>query len=458
MTFRVHQVRIENLGKLADATIRVGGLTVLAGVNSTGKTFFSKALYSVLSTMDENLLLAGLGGHLMPLSTALYGLPSSSERMPHLGEMRMAMTRMLNTAIFSQRRGVVEETKPLPGFKEAVDEADKAFASLQPEMKNWIGEEESSSPFPPDRNLPARIEMALDTARQVVDMNQLALSLYGLRWKLPGKFKGNFQVTRLADLAGDAGQSVAVHIHDGATFCLTPGGTLAVEGSFLWWHQYSRAIYLSYPAFWQARVALQNARHMRKTIASGGGEEIDGVPQYHHDLEDLLAKGELTSDMPFPQVAERIANVIGGKVVRDDFGHLKFEEDGKSFPLSSTAMGVANLGVLALLIERKLLDPGAFLFIDEPESNLHPEWQVEMTEALWELARGGVNIVIATHSADILKRLDVYAEEERETAESMLAMNHFRRNGTVQSGGAELITDVQEDLSTPFFELYKRAM
>jgi len=29
-------------------------------------------------------------------------------------------------------------------------------------------------------------------------------------------------------------------------------------------------------------------------------------------------------------------------------------------------MGIANLGILALLIERKVLDEDAFIFIDEP--------------------------------------------------------------------------------------------
>ena len=60
-------------------------------------------------------------------------------------------------------------------------------------------------------------------------------------------------------------------------------------------------------------------------------------------------------------------------------------------------MGIANLGILALLIERKVLDKGTFLFIDEPEAHLHPAWQVIMAETLFELAKGGVNVVIATH-------------------------------------------------------------
>ena len=198
-------------------------------------------------------------------------------------------------------------------------------------------------------------------------------------------------------------------------------------------------------------------RVSRAPCTLGNGKKWTASPNISTIRSDLLDK-TLTGDVPFPHVVERIANVIGGKVVRDTLGRMEFVEGDRRFPLSSTAMGVANLGVLALVIERKLLDPGAFLFIDEPESNLHPEWQVEMTKALWKLARGGVNIVIATHGVDILKRLEIYAKEEKEEAEKIIAVNHFQRDGTVQSGGVEKIRDVKRDLSAPFFKLYKRGM
>ena len=47
---------------------------------------------------------------------------------------------------------------------------------------------------------------------------------------------------------------------------------------------------------------------------------------------------------------------------------MSFEQKGRSFPLQTTATGVANLGILALLIERKIIDHGTVLFIDEPEA------------------------------------------------------------------------------------------
>ena len=102
---------------------------------------------------------------------------------------------------------------------------------------------------------------------------------------------------------------------------------------------------------------------------------------------------------------------MGGKIAISKSGNLLFQENERSFSLHTTAMGVANLGILALLIERKVLDKDTLLFIDEPEAHLHPAWQVVMAEALFELARQGVNVVIATHSIDILKWLEVHVKK-----------------------------------------------
>ena len=228
-----------------------------------------------------------------------------------------------------------------------------------------------------------------------------------------------------------------------------------IEGA-LGWAQPPRAIYLDSPAFWRVQVALKNARRIRREVASNGREEVDGVPKYFHDLEDMLDRGELSGEAAFPQAAGRIAEIIGGKIVRDDSGKLFFQEDDKSFPLPSVAAGVSNLGTLALLIERKLVDKGTFLFIDEPESNLHPAWQVEMVRALFDLARGGVHVVMATHSADMMERLRALVAKHP-GSEEMIALNHFSHDGVNMGGDKgfrERMGDILEELTEEFAGSY----
>ena len=148
-------------------------------------------------------------------------------------------------------------------------------------------------------------------------------------------------------------------------------------------------------------------------------------------------------------------DILGGKIVISESGDLSFQENGRNFSLPVTAMGVANLGILALLIERKILDEDSFLFIDEPEAHLHPGWQVFMAETLFELAKRGVNVVIATHSADILKWLEVHVKKNPND-ESLIALNKFPANGS-ENGEQDFndkIAAIKQELTKPFADLY----
>ena len=95
------------------------------------------------------------------------------------------------------------------------------------------------------------------------------------------------------------------------------------------------------------------------------------------------------------------------------------------------------------------------LFIDEPEAHLHPAWQVIMAETLFELAKGGVHVVIATHSIDVLKWLEVHVKENPEDKE-LIALNRFpvqsqRDTGNFDDEMAEILEELTEPFSKTFF-------
>jgi hypothetical protein len=48
--------KVKNLGRFKGGTVKVRPLTVLTGENGTGKSFFTKTLYSVFSIVNKNLL------------------------------------------------------------------------------------------------------------------------------------------------------------------------------------------------------------------------------------------------------------------------------------------------------------------------------------------------------------------------------------------------------------------
>ena len=212
------------------------------------------------------------------------------------------------------------------------------------------------------------------------------------------------------------------------------------------------------------KTALENTKDYVQQRYGDNRVTLSGVPGYFYDLARAL-RFEYTGDLAFPDIYAKLTgkNVMGGKIAISETGNLSFHENGRNFSLPVTAMGIANLGILALLIERKVLDKGTFLFIDEPEAHLHPAWQVVMAESLFELSRQGVNVVIATHSVDILQWLDVHVKKNPDD-EQLIALNQFLVTGFKHSSAGNgdkpeedfetKMGKIMHELTKPFSDLY----
>ena len=77
-----------------------------------------------------------------------------------------------------------------------------------------------------------------------------------------------------------------------------------------------------------------------------------------------------------------------------------------------------------------------------------------MAESLFELARQGARVVIATHSMDILKWLEVHFKKHPEH-EELIALNRFPTDDNDPDEDFEIkMAKIMEDLTKPFSDLY----
>ncbi len=80
--------------------------------------------------------------------------------------------------------------------------------------------------------------------------------------------------------------------------------------------------------------------------------------------------------------------------------------DGElSIPLTAISSGSAELAPLDLLLRRRLLGPGDWLIVEEPEAHLHPENQRRIATLMVRLVRAGVRVLCTTHSDLILHQI-----------------------------------------------------
>ena len=75
------------------------------------------------------------------------------------------------------------------------------------------------------------------------------------------------------------------------------------------------------------------------------------------------------------------------------------------------ASGIKNVTVLKRLVANGILHKGSLLIIDEPEVNLHPDWQMKFAEILVMLRKVlHIQVLINTHSPYFMRAIECYSD------------------------------------------------
>ena len=110
-------------------------------------------------------------------------------------------------------------------------------------------------------------------------------------------------------------------------------------------------------------------------------------------------------------VSERIENEMLRGAIRTEVPDVgipmfTYQPEGwkDRIPLMNSSSMVSELAPIVLYL-RHVVKPGEVLIIEEPESHLHPEMQVEFIRLLAAAVRSGVRVMLTTHSEWVLEEL-----------------------------------------------------
>jgi predicted ATPase len=120
-----------------------------------------------------------------------------------------------------------------------------------------------------------------------------------------------------------------------------------------------------------------------------------------------------------------------------------FKKGNQQFAMQQTAEGIKKIGILTTLITNRQLGKGTILFMDEPETALHPDAIRQIVEMLVAMSKAGVQIFLATHSYFVIKQLANCAKRDnlnincwnlkRETPKSVINSFHDLIDGVLPS-------------------------
>jgi predicted ATPase len=121
-------------------------------------------------------------------------------------------------------------------------------------------------------------------------------------------------------------------------------------------------------------------------------------------------KGNITSELV--NVNKKLEALFEGHIEQQTDDDFLFKKGNVEFPMQLTAEGVKKIGILTTLIRNRQLNANSLLFLDEPETTLHPEATRELVEMLMLMAKAGIQIFIATHNYFVLKQMHLSARRD----------------------------------------------
>lgn len=140
---------------------------------------------------------------------------------------------------------------------------------------------------------------------------------------------------------------------------------------------------------------------------AGGTYFLEHVKNLEEALE-IDNNSSLNKDL---EVEKLIREILGGEIRNED-GELFFvRENGTKTHMKNTSSGVKQVAIIQTLLANNELEENSFLIMDEPEVNLHPEWQIKFAKILVLLVKElDLSIYIASHSPFFIEAIELYSQ------------------------------------------------
>ncbi|MBB1411160.1 AAA family ATPase [Pseudoalteromonas sp. SG44-17] len=460
-------VGIKNFGKIKSAHIKIAPFTVIGGANASGKSFVSRALYSFFSTINKdhvtNTSILSLQQIRKLLISAPHTASNPSNKVMEMHRKLLILIKEVEDTIVKEVGSCTftEQKSRLIILEDLVAFFDQSLSDLRSEISNIKKYE----------NLEGRLKLIQRNLDRFSETIQSPNEILGTNIEkgFTEALKENFQAPNLSDLKNHNCEDKVASFDFGELGKISLTGesisfTLNTESVNQFQSLYN-VVFIESPIYWKLRKPLQkvNERFLSGSFFAlhRNTDGLNGVPKYFYDLIELIEKNikSQNKDSKILEIQSALKDTLGGELNVSDSGDIFYKElnSSRSLNLNLTATGITNLGLIGLLLKRNVISEGSFIFVDEPEINLHPAWQKLMVQVLYKLSRSGVNIVITSHSIDMMKYIENIMEDLSESEiEEHFAINRLQNDGVSINDGApplKSIAEIKEDLGRPFYEM-----
>ena len=437
------KLKLSNIGIVKQAEIELQTVTVLTGVNNSGKSTVGKVLYSIATVQnmisDDSILLNKYKSILNELS----GISRWIRSVDY--EKLYDETSYIFSSIIRERPirwGHREEYSYLEelSITEKYDLLDKKIE----EMNRYVEDFENN--IKDNENLKISINNLKDRVSKSQD--DKATKILTLDDMLSNEFSGRY--TSVYD--NNSNSSIELIENNGdEVFLYIQNKSIDFEKSkFDVSRNYSEIIYLDDPFLLDDPFARYMTPHRQENGYLGG---------YKHRRNTLTQINKASRQRNFfdesiqdENIRQIFSKVLGGKINRVNGGYVyENPEFSSEISFDSLSAGMKSFSTIQMLMEYGLLNNAEYLILDEPETHLHPEWQVKFAElVVWISVHFPIRILVTSHSPYFVEAIDIFYKKYKKDKNIK-----FYSSISETNLGASNIIDVTDNLETIFKDMYR---
>lgn len=426
---------IKNVGLVNSIKIDLKGLTVITGLNDTGKSFISKTIYSVIKTISDA------------------DLQSQSEIAENI-------TNLLNQIFALHRQSVsfTQEKLKTFGINEINNTAtiylqnhinDGVIEYISKHVNNVINDIKLNSNLIEIHKEGVINNITLLQNRIIQIINEIDNEkVYEdfFRKIIVNKF---FQ-SQFVSLTTEEEAHIIVGEGDSDLLDIKVSHKGDVKFNIM------SQIFLKDVTMIDSPVILQLERFITSSLAFSPLKTIyqqrTNLPYYHYDLVKKLSTSSNSININ-NDITSRIKEIIGGEIVFDQsLNEFVFSKNNEQkIRAFNIANGIRSLGIIQLLLSSEAIEKNRVLIIDEPEVHLHPGWEIQYAEIIVLLCKFGVPVIISSHSPYLLEAIYKYSIKYKITEKTNF---YF---GEKDSNGCSIFRDVSDNLE-PIFKYLAKPM
>ena len=374
------KIELENVGKINKAQIRLDGITVIAGENSTGKSTGGKMLFCVFKAfyrMEEHIQFEKVNTVRKTVTNYFF---ETFNRIPN------------GNGISRLSKEVVESQDYKKNKQKIVDRMMEYYRRYMDFWGGGLKVEEVSA--------------VADKINKFLYIEDEELVKRILKTNLEVEFGTKIGHLNFPEQKSHVRIEKKNHVIE---FEASNNGEMDVR-SFI--SLMKEIIYMDDPYVLDNLSGYDN--HSYFNVLNHRNDLLDKLRSSKKE-EDISVLEEVMTKKRLQKILDVFNNVCDGEL-SDDGNTVNYVyktdklQDGLEVVNLST--GMKNFVILKKLMLNGQIDENGIVILDEPEIHLHPEWQLKFAEIIVLIQKEfGIHILLNTHSPYFLNAIEVYADK-----------------------------------------------